>query len=113
MTRKETAYPLDEIEQLEAGRVDQVVPGHRLEDEVDDRPEQVVLNEVAVVKLVLHADAGAEVFQSGCRRSGQHRRGVAAVDPRDLLSLRCFSGHDMSWATRDARLLEMMKYLLR
>ena len=55
---------LDEFEKLEAGGVEKVVAGHRIEEDLENGFEQLVLDNLAVVEIVMQTDACPEVFQS-------------------------------------------------
>ncbi len=53
----------DELEELDDGRVQQVVSGAVVQQSVDDRLEQVSFHDVAVVILVLQADDSPQEAQ--------------------------------------------------
>ena len=48
---------LDELEELQAGRVEEIIPWHGFVDEIDDGLEDVILDELVVVEIVLAAQA--------------------------------------------------------
>lgn len=54
-----------ELEELEAGRVEEVVSRHGGIDDVEDGGEDVVLSHEAVVEFVLETEAGSEEFEGG------------------------------------------------
>jgi hypothetical protein len=57
----------DELEELQAGGVEEVVAWHGVVDDCEDRLEEAVLDNLPIVELVLEGDAGAEEFERGWR----------------------------------------------
>lgn len=54
----------NEFEQFQAGRVEKVVSRHSVEKNLQDRFEQLVLNNLTVVRFIVEPNDGAEVFES-------------------------------------------------
>jgi hypothetical protein len=59
-------FALDELEELEAGGVEEVVARHGFVDDGEDGVEEVVFYDLRVVEFVLEVDALTEEFERGC-----------------------------------------------
>ncbi|KAL3708851.1 hypothetical protein TMatcc_002639 [Talaromyces marneffei ATCC 18224] len=55
---------LDEFEQFEACRIQQVVTGHCLMDDIKNKPKSIVVRQLREVESILKADKSTEEFQS-------------------------------------------------
>ena len=55
----------DEFEQLQACRVEEVIARHGIEEYFQDRLEEFVLDDLSIMRLVVEAKYGAEVFERG------------------------------------------------
>jgi hypothetical protein len=55
----------NEFEQLQTCRVQEVVTGHCIEEYLQDWFEQFMLDDLAVVRLIVKAEDSAEVLESG------------------------------------------------
>lgn len=53
-----------ELEKLQAGRVQKIVPWHSVEEYFQYWLEKLVLNDLLIMELVMQADACAEIFES-------------------------------------------------
>ena len=54
---------LDELEKVKTCRVQEIVFGHRVEEDPQDRLKELSFNDLAVVVLVVQADASTEIFE--------------------------------------------------
>ncbi len=54
----------DELEELQTSRVQEIVARHCFEEYVEDRVEEMILNDFIVVQGLMKADTGSEIFQS-------------------------------------------------
>lgn len=96
-------FAADELEQLETGRVQQVVARHGFRDNVENQAEDVVMRQEGLEEGVLDTNQSTEKFQCSCFVSMPLRnRGRDGVD--NILSLRCFWGTVSNWAILGARL---------
>jgi hypothetical protein len=55
----------DELEQLQTCRVEEVIARHGIEEYFQDRLEKFVLDDLSIMRLVVEAKYGAEVFERG------------------------------------------------
>lgn len=62
------SYHFDELEELDDGRVQQVVSGAVVQQGVDDRLKQVSFHDVAVVILVLQSNDPPHEAQGTCTK---------------------------------------------
>ena len=62
------AYKFDELEHFEDGRVQEIVSAVVRDEGVDDRREEVSLDDVAVVELVLQSNDLAHEAESICNK---------------------------------------------
>ena len=56
----------DELEELKAGGVEEVVAGHCVVEDLEDRSEEIVFDYLGIVEVVLEIDALPEEFQRDC-----------------------------------------------
>ena len=59
-------FALDEFKKLKAGRVQEVVARHGIEQNLENRLEELMLNDLSVMCFVMESNDCAEVFESGC-----------------------------------------------
>ena len=55
----------DEFEQLQTCRVEEVIARHSIEEYFQNRLEKFVLDDLSIMRLVVEAKYGAEVFERG------------------------------------------------
>ena len=82
----------DEFEQLQAGRVEEVVAGHCVEQDLQNGFEELVLDDLAVVCLVVETKHSAEILECSCNKLATAQN----ESEKHILSFRCFSGQAMS-----------------
>jgi hypothetical protein len=59
-------FALDELKKLKAGRVQEVVSRHCVEEDLQDRLEELVLDDLSVMCFIVKCNDCAEIFEGGC-----------------------------------------------
>lgn len=67
-------FPSDKLKKLQARRIQQIVPRHGLDDQIQYRLEQLIFHHVPYVELILQADTRPEELQ--CRKFKVFFRGT-------------------------------------